>query len=251
MTAGYLLRFDDLRPTMNWGVWSEVEAILIEVGVKPIVAVIPDNQDDTLRMHPPHNDFWGKVREWQEMGWTVALHGYQHRYITADDGIVRIRKRSEFAGLPHPEQKDKLEQGLRIFRRERIKTDVWVAPGHSFDETTVLLLRELGVRYISDGFSCFPYRDRHGMVWVPQQLWRFRWMPFGIWTICFHVDSFGQNDILRIREDIRLYRGAITAFAEVVRRYGERDEGVSDRLSSTVLRSTMKIKRIANYGRPA
>lgn len=230
MSARYLLRFDDLCPTMNWDIWTQVEALLTEFDVKPIVAVIPDNQDEHLMVSPPRGDFWDRARDWQKKGWQIALHGHQHRYVTAEAGIMRINRRSEFAGLPYQEQRRKLEQGLQIFAREGIAGDTWIAPAHSFDATTVAILRELGVRFISDGFSCFPYKDALGMVWVPQQLWGFRKVPVGIWTVCLHHNGFSDRDLLRLRDGLQQFRHAMTTFAEVVRRYGDRRQGIGDRL---------------------
>jgi len=31
---------------MNWDVWAEVESILLEVGIKPMLSVVPDNHDE-------------------------------------------------------------------------------------------------------------------------------------------------------------------------------------------------------------
>src|SRR5260370_42375028 len=49
--------------------------------LKPILAVVPDNQDPMLKVDAPVADFWDRVRQWQARGWTIALHGYQHRYV--------------------------------------------------------------------------------------------------------------------------------------------------------------------------
>ena len=48
MAARYLIRFDDLCPSMNWTVWCEVESILQAAGIKPLLAVVPDNADPQL-----------------------------------------------------------------------------------------------------------------------------------------------------------------------------------------------------------
>ena len=49
MSAKYLIRFDDICPTMKWSTWEKVEDILLRSNVKPILAVVPDNQDPSLR----------------------------------------------------------------------------------------------------------------------------------------------------------------------------------------------------------
>ena len=137
----FILRFDDICPTMQWDVWSEIEVLLRRYNVKPILAVVPDNRDPVLQVAPPVADFWDRVRRWQDWGWTIALHGYQHLYVAKDGGLVNLRKKSEFASLPAGEQEDKLRRATAIFEREGIKSRVWIAPGNAFDETTVSLLR--------------------------------------------------------------------------------------------------------------
>jgi predicted deacetylase len=155
--AHYLLRFDDICPTMNWRVWAEIESILLERELKPILAVVPDNQDPVLQVDPPVGDFWERVRAWQDRGWPIALHGFQHRYVSRNAGLVAIRKKSEFAGLPAGEQQEKLRRAVEIFGREGIMPRVWIAPGNTFDATTIALLPQFGIRIICDGYFRFPY----------------------------------------------------------------------------------------------
>lgn len=186
----YLLRFDDICPTMDWKVWNAVEEILVAQGVKPILAVIPDNRDPKLMLDPPAPDFWERVRAWQGRGWAIGLHGYQHRYVNGEPGILRIGKKSEFAGLSYDEQHEKLRLALAVFEREGVRPDAWVAPSHSFDWTTVDALAAHGIRTISDGLAFRPYRDGRGTTWVPQQSAMMRAMPWGVWTFCYHRLDF-------------------------------------------------------------
>ena len=58
--------------------WLQVEKILDLHQIKPIVAVIPDNADSSFFIDPPDPDFWPNVQKWQNKGWAIALHGYQH-----------------------------------------------------------------------------------------------------------------------------------------------------------------------------
>ena len=60
----YILRFDDICPTMNWTLWGDIENILVQRALKPILAVVPDNQDPTLQVDAPVENFWERVREW-------------------------------------------------------------------------------------------------------------------------------------------------------------------------------------------
>lgn len=215
MSARYLIRFDDICPTMNWDVWDRVEAVLVETQVRPILAVVPNNRDPKLEVMAPRADFWQRVRKWQEMGWSIALHGYEHRYETRDSGLIGINQYSEFAGLPRDIQRHKLCKALDIFKGNGVRADAWVAPGHSFDATTVELLLELGLDVISDGYFWRPVRMM-GAQWVPQQLWRFRPCPGGIWTVCYHTNHFSSIDIDKLARTLLIYRDRMTSLEEVL-----------------------------------
>lgn len=243
MTAKYLLRFDDLCPTMNWDMWREIESILLDADVKPILAVVPDNRDEALRCGEPDSRFWEHVRRWQSAGAAIGLHGHQHRYVTEDPGIVGLNKRSEFAGLPLPEQERKLNSALAIFRRENVTPSVWVAPAHSFDENTVAILPGLGIKAISDGFFLFPHVDSRGVMWIPQQLWRFRSMPFGVWTVCFHHNRWTKKDLSSFRQDLRRYRRAVLSVPEVMDAYKQRASGRMDLLVARSILASIRMKR--------
>jgi predicted deacetylase len=214
-SARYLIRFDDICPTMNWDVWKRVETLLLDANAKPILAVVPDNRDPHLAVMPARQDFWAQVRRWQGLGWCIALHGYEHRYETADAGLVGINRCSEFAGLPREIQRHKLQEALRIFTGNGVVANAWVAPGHSFDVVTVELLEEQGVKVISDGYFWRPVRHL-GMTWVPQQLWRFRPMLGGVWTVCNHANAFGERDLQRLATDLERYRAKLTDVHELV-----------------------------------
>jgi predicted deacetylase len=212
MAAKYLLRFDDICPTMNWVVWSEVERILLNADIQPILAVIPDNQDPKLMIDSARADFWEQVRKWQSRGWTIGLHGHQHLYTTKNRGVVGTTCKSEFAGVVEEEQERKLNKAMAIFRSEGISPQVWIAPSHSFDLTTIHILRRIGLCVISDGFGVLPHVDTAGMLWIPQQLWRFRWRPFGLWTVCCHHSSWSADQLKAFDRNVQEYRGAMTKF---------------------------------------
>jgi predicted deacetylase len=207
---------------MNWEMWSRLEAVLLEHKIRPLLAVIPDNQDEKLRFAPAHLSFWEEVRRWQGRGWTIGLHGYQHRFVTEQAGIVGIHRRSEFAGLSSSEQDRKILRAVQIFRSNGVRPDVWIAPAHSFDWNTVAALQKFGITTISDGFATAPHTDSRGLLWVPQQLWRFRWRPFGVWTVCYHHNRWTDGQFTQFERDISARRNAIadlpTIFAEFARR---------------------------------
>lgn len=215
-TPQYLLRFDDICPTTNWSLWAEIEAILVQRGLKPILAVVPDNHDPTLQVDSPAADFWDRVRGWQDRGWTIALHGFQHRYVSRNAGMVATRKKSEFAGLPAAEQREKLRRGMEIFEREGITPRVWIAPGNAFDATTVGLLPNFGIRVISAGYFQFPYVCSAGVTWVPQQMYYFRPAPAGVWTVCYHHNQWEPSRLGKFRDEVDHYGANIVSLEEVL-----------------------------------
>jgi uncharacterized protein DUF2334 len=243
----YLLRFDDICPTMNWKVWSEIEAILLEEKLKPILAVVPDNQDPVLQVEPAVENFWDRVRTWQARGWTVALHGYQHRYVTCHPGVVTVKKKSEFAGLPPAEQEQKLRRGMEIFERERIKSRLWIAPSNCFDVCTVSLLPKFGISMICDGYFRFPFVCRQNLFWVPQQLFGFRPAPPGIWTVCYHHNCWTPADLRQFRDDLDCYGPEVTSLDDVLGQWAGRRSWwssllcTSPRLSPWVIRVHLKL----------
>lgn len=242
MGARFLIRFDDICPTMNWGVWYQVEAILDRFGVKPILAVVPDNRDSNLVVDTPKGDFWERVRHWQGQGWAIALHGYHHVYETKSSGLLGINKCSEFAGLPYDVQRSNIERALAVFSKEGIRADAWVAPAHSFDAITVQALGELGIRVISDGFHWRPVFST-GALWIPQQMWRFRPMPGGVWTVCFHHNHLTAGNIQKLGEDIVRYRQQIVSLGDLVNRYPAKTRSVLDKSFSALWLGGLRFKR--------
>ena len=202
---------------MNWRLWRGIESILIERGLKPILAVVPDNHDPSLQVNAPAKDFWDRVRVWQSLGWTIALHGFQHRYVSQNAGLVTTRKKSEFAGLPVGEQREKLRRGMEIFEREGIRCRVWIAPGNAFDATTVSLLPEFGIDVISAGYFQFPYVDAKKITWVPQQMYYFRPAPAGVWTVCYHHNQWEPSRLSKFREEVDSYGTNVVSLGDVLK----------------------------------
>ncbi|MCF7928115.1 MAG: DUF2334 domain-containing protein [Spirochaetales bacterium] len=192
--ARYLIRLDDACPAMHQENWTRMEELLDRFGVSPIVAVVPENQDPKLQFDDPDPAFWDRVREWAGRGWAVAMHGYQHHYETEHGGMLGIGTKSEFAGLPAEIQREKIRKGWNLITAQGIHPTTWVAPSHTFDRTTLnILSEETSISTISDGIALRPYLD-YGFLWIPQQFWRPRSMPFGVWTICYHPSTMAASD---------------------------------------------------------
>jgi len=221
--------------------WEPLEAAIVASRVRPIAAVVPDNGDPHLKVAPVDPGFWDRVRRWQSLGWTIAIHGHRHRYVTSQAGLVGINAMSEFAGVPIQEQRRKLEEGLAVFRKEGVDPTVFVAPGHSFDRSTLLSLRDLAITTISDGFFLGPRRDDLGMLWIPQQLWQFRRMPAGVWTVCVHPNALSADGVLATLKGLSAYRHQIRSADEVSRDASKL--GSADDVMAAAMRRALAVKR--------
>lgn len=226
----YMLRFDDICPTMNWAVWDVIEGVLERHGVRPIMAVVPDNQDEGLRLGPPADDFWERVRRWQSRGYTIALHGYQHHYVNQERGLMRLTAHSEFTNLPYEEQLEKLRKGLAIFAEHGVRADAWVAPSHSFDQNTLRALKALGLHTVSDGLWPWPHGGgAAGLFWVPQQLWWFDRKGAGIWTVCLHHNTWSQERLDAFIREVENYAPRLTDMETVRAEFAGRPLTLQDR----------------------
>lgn len=234
MKDSYLIRFDDICPTMNWAVWEQVEKILVDLKIAPILAVIPDNRNEKLKFEKERTDFWEKVRTWKKRGWSIGLHGLHHQYCNKNAGLMKLNPNSEFAGLSRGEQEVKLHKAMQIFHDQGISPDIWIAPSHSFDRVTISILNNLGLRRVSDGYSLFPYVDAHGVMWVPQQLWKMRRRFLGVWTVCYHPNLWSQRDVNRFYKDVLGLRERITSLDTVTNAFNGRPHSVFDSIVSAV-----------------
>ena len=215
MFANYIIRMDDASPTMSLKKWNRLEKLLDKYQIKPIVAVIPNNKDPQLLQNYPNNQFWKQVKVWQDKKWAIALHGFEHKYTTEGKSLVPINNYSEFTGLSLEEQKLKIKSGIKIFNKNFINCNLWVAPAHSFDENTIKALKsETNIHIISDGIGWSPYYE-YGMYWIPQQLWKPRTMLFGTWTICYHPDDMSNNDFEILEDFFKKNRKNIISVEEL------------------------------------
>ena len=147
----YLLRFDDICPTMDWDQWNRAVELMDKYDIKPLIGVIPSCADQKLDINPERGDFWQYIKSLQEKGYAIAMHGFEHVYRTKSKGLVGVSNQSEFAGLSYESQYRMLEEGKKIMQENGVDTDIFFAPSHSYDHNTLKALNELGFRWLSDG----------------------------------------------------------------------------------------------------
>jgi predicted deacetylase len=213
MSSKFIIRFDDITPSMAWSKFSAFDDIAKELDIPFLVGVVPHCLDPNLAVEPVRNDFWDVVREWYARGWAIAQHGYTHQYETQNSGIFSIGHQSELAGLSYKQQFSKLEAGKKILVQEGVWQPVFMAPSHSLDEVTLQVLEELEFRYLTDGYGVYPYK-MGSLTAVPQLIESPIHFGFGVYTLCFHVNGMSQAQILKGLHFIREHRMQIISFEE-------------------------------------
>jgi hypothetical protein len=201
--------------------------------VKPIVAVVPENIDPHLVRSSIDDKFWLRVRDWQSKGWHIALHGYRHENLTGNRGLVPLHRNSEFAGLSYEQQAARLRAAVQVFRDNGVSAELWVAPFHAFDATTLRALRaETSINVLSDGIAKWPFSEA-GFLWIPQQLWTppARRSP-GCWTICLHANDMSRDMFDRLEWSLRTRPDDfVWNMADLRATFGGRRRTVGDRIA--------------------
>jgi len=217
MKHKYLFRLDDACDTMDWEKWVRMEKIFDKYNVKPLIAIIPNNKDTSLKIDRKNEGFWNWVQSLVCKGWEIGLHGYDHVYITNDGGINPIHKRSEFAGLSLKDQRDKIKKGYEIMNKNGLRPKYFVAPSHTFDKNTITALKcesEIGI--ISDTIAFKPYKEKN-MLFFPQQFGLARKIPFdGIYTFCYHPNTMKLVDFKNLEHFLERNYNNLASFDEII-----------------------------------
>ena len=210
-----VIRLDDIAPNMNWDMMNRTKNLFKKYNIKPLIGVIPNNGDVNLKSYPKCSfDFWDEIKNLQNDGWEVAIHGYQHIYSSnCKKDYLGLGGNTEFAGYPYEEQFRKLTLGLNIFKERKIKVKTFFAPNHTFDKNTIKACKELGISSIVDGYGIAPYHE-YGVLFFPQLFYRLYVMPFGFQVIQIHLNYFSEKDFLQFEKFIKKNQKKIITFAE-------------------------------------
>lgn len=202
--ARYIMRLDDACQKMDLEKWDRMERLLIKYDIKPLVGVIPNCKDPDMDKYDwDESGFLERKTRWQKKGWELALHGYNHVFETKSGGINPVHQRSEFAGHSYEIQKDKIAKGMAQFEEWEIKPRVFIAPAHTFDETTLEVIKECtDIKFISDTVANDSY-TKYGLTFVPQQTGRARKLPFKIVTFCYHPNIMDDEDFMYLEGFIK------------------------------------------------
>lgn len=205
-----MIRLDDITSDMDWEKFNKVTAIFDRYGICPLLGVVPENRDPKLHYGEKRDDFIIRIKECQKKGWTVAQHGTYHVYETQNGGILGINKNSEFAGLSYQVQLEKIQKGRKILQDHGITTDIFMAPGHTYDLNTLRALKICGFSTVTDGLFKKPYWEE-GLLFIPCRLtgnYRIK----GIDTICLHSNLMQEEDFLKLEKFCQEHKDEIIPF---------------------------------------
>ncbi len=195
-----LIRFDDIAENMNWHLMEKCEDLFDKYNIKPVLGVIPNNQDPELKAFPKIENFWEKVRGWQSKGWEISMHGYKHLYEkeTNKKDYFKHGGKSEFFGHSLIEQTKKIKKGLEIFKKNKIKIRSFFSPNHTYDINTFLALKESGIDQIIDGYGFVPYTE-HGIKFIPQLFYKPIIIPLSLQTTQIHLNTISEDEFERFK----------------------------------------------------
>ena len=216
MRTKYLIRLDDACPTMSLEKWGRMEALLDKFGVKPMVGVIPDNEDTKQQIDSVDDNFWNLVHAWENKGWAIAMHGYNHVYSSKEGGMNPLWNKSEFAGHTIERQRGKIKAGIAIMREHGLNPKFFFAPSHTFDENTLFALREeTDIRIISDTIASTPYKIGD-FIFIPQQSGHPIKLPFGgLLTICYHPNTMDEKSFSQLEKFLTDHKDDVMTFGEI------------------------------------
>jgi len=239
--TGILIRLDDIAECMNWNLMNKCETLFNKFSIKPLLGVIPNNQDKDLLKQPENSEFWNKVRGWQNQGWEIAMHGYTHIYDseTKKKDYFNYGGSSEFCGHTFDEQFQRLKQGLKKFENENINIRSFFAPNHTYDENTFLALKKLGIKNIIDGYGLFPYIE-NGINFTPQLFYENIMLPFGIQSTQIHLNFWNEEDFSKFEKFIEKYKKNIKNYDQVLEKTSNSPISMA---SKSLLSTALKFKR--------
>ena len=197
-----LLRFDDVTPQMAWSNFLPFKNEIEDLEIKSILGVVPNCKDKNLNIERANQDFFNLLRQYRDYGDNIFQHGTFHDYSNNSSGILGINNNSEFAGLNLHDQIELLKIGKQILQNEEIWEPFFMAPSHSFDENTLMALKLLDFKAITDGYGFYPYKINNINL-VPQLVSKILPFPIGIQTICVHINSMNESSISKLLEDIK------------------------------------------------
>lgn len=212
----FLMRLDDACEYMDVDRWAKMEELLDKYHIRPIVGIIPSCKDQQfLTSYSADPGFWEKAMTWQKKGWTIALHGYEHRYHNSSGGCNPYTKMSEFADLSYEDQAEKIRLGYQAMCMHGLIPTCFFAPSHTFDANTVqALMRETPIRVICDTIAGNCYKEGE-MYYIPLVSSHARKLPLPFQMFCYHPNSMSDGAFLALDHFLSTNRARFTALSDM------------------------------------
>jgi len=240
-----LIRLDDIAENMNWGLFKKCEILFNELNIKPLLGVIPNNQDPELMKYEKSENFWNEVRNWKKKGWEISMHGYNHLYGTKTNkkDYFGYGGGSEFYGLPLSDQKLKIKKGIKKFKSEGLEIRSFFAPNHTYDVNTFKALSDCNINNIIDGYGLFPYNDKN-LNFIPQLFYKEIMLPFGIQSTQVHLNYWNESNYRNFDKFLRKNQKKIISFDEVIKKI---KTGFFIKTTNYTLKNCLKIIRTIRF----
>lgn len=86
----YYIRLDDACEKRDVLKWDKIETLLDKHNIKPCVGVIPHCEDPEMDKYNTDSFFWQRVKDWNNKGWVIAMHGYNHVMRKEVGGVLTL-----------------------------------------------------------------------------------------------------------------------------------------------------------------
>jgi len=236
-----LIRIDDIAENMNWQLFKKCEVLFDELNIKPLLGVIPNNQDPELLKYEKSENFWDEARNWKKKNWEISMHGYNHIYSskTNKKDYFGYGGGSEFFGLSLSDQKLKIKNGLEKFVKEDIEIRSFFAPNHTYDLNTFNALNDCKINNIIDGYGIFPYSEKN-LNFIPQLFYREVMLPFGIQSTQVHLNYWNEKDFDKFNNFVRKHKKKIISFDDIIKKI---KSGIFVKMTNFAVKKSLKIFR--------
>lgn len=241
------VRLDDITPDMDWEKFRRLEALLDKYHIAPLLGIVPDNQDENLMRNPAMPDFAQQIQNWEAKDWVLAMHGWKHIYTTKKGGLFPLNNFSEFAGVSKEKQREMICDGMEKLRRLGVRTNIFMAPAHSFDKATLAVLKEAGFQYITDGFGSSPYEWK-GLIFLPIAFQKNKDINknSGYTTLVFHTNTMNEQDFINSEKVLEKHKEDFISYKEYLEALAIR-QTVAGRIKEYGM-ATMKRCLVSIYG---
>ena len=101
------------------------------------------------------------------------------------------------------------------FEAEKVKVRTFIAPNHTFDNNTLLALKECGIKEVLDGYGLMPYSENE-INFIPQLFHKIIKLPFGIQCFQIHLNYFNEKDFESFKNFIEQNSKKIITYEQAI-----------------------------------